>query len=72
VSLAFLLFLTVASLTSGEVRPSEFKTTVEPLRGENLIGPCAFELSIPSPSNRVRAVWITYDRGFDIEVLFGH
>jgi hypothetical protein len=64
--LAFLLLLTVAPLATGEARPSEFKTTVEPLRDENLIGPCAFELSIPSPTKRVRAVWITYDRGFDI------
>jgi hypothetical protein len=64
--LAFLLLLTVAPLATGEARPSEFKTTVEPLRDENLIGPCAFELSIPSPTKRVRAAWITYDRGFDI------
>ncbi len=64
--LAFLLSLTVALSIDGEVRPPDFKTTVEPLPGENLTGPCSFELWIPSPIRHVRAVWITYDRGFDI------
>ena len=64
--LACLVLLAVAFSTNGEVRPSDFKATVEPLPGENFTGPCSFELSIPSPTKRVRAVWITYDRGFDI------
>lgn len=64
--LALLLLLAVASLATGEVRPLEFKTTVEPLPGENLSGPCFFEMWIPSSNKPVRAVWITYDRGFDI------
>jgi hypothetical protein len=51
------------SPTKAEVRPPEFKATIEPLPGENLTGPCRFELSIPSPTKQVRAVWITYDRG---------
>ena len=64
--LAFLLLLTVALVATGEVRPSEFHAAVEPLPGENLAGPCSFELLILSPTKHVRAVWITYDRGFDI------
>ena len=63
---AFLLSLTAALSTNGEARASDFKAIVEPLADENLIGPCSFELSIPSPTMHVRAVWITYDRGFDI------
>ena len=64
--LVFLLSLMVTLSASGQARPSEFKTAVEPLPGENLTGACAFELSIPSPKKQVRAVWITYDRGYDI------
>ena len=64
--LVCLVLLAVAFSTNGEVRPSDFKATVEPLPGENFTGPCSFELSIPSLTKRVRAVWITYDRGFDI------
>jgi hypothetical protein len=64
--LAFLLSLTVPLSTNGDARASDFKAIVEPFADENLIGPCSFELSIPSPTKHVRAVWITYDRGFDI------
>jgi hypothetical protein len=64
--LGIFILLTIASWATGEVRPSQFKTTVEPLPGENLTGACSFELLIPSPNKQVRAVWITYDRGFDI------
>ncbi|HTW66962.1 MAG TPA: hypothetical protein VME17_20220, partial [Bryobacteraceae bacterium] len=66
VRLAFLLSFTLALSTNGEVRPSDLRATVEPLPGENLTGPCSFELWIPSPKKHVGAVWITYDRGFDI------
>ena len=65
-----LLFLAVGSLAAGEVRPLELKTTVEPLPGENLSRPCAFEMWIPSSNKPVRAVWITYDRGFDISKYY--
>jgi hypothetical protein len=58
----FLLSLMVALSADGDIRPLEFKTAVEPLPNENLIGPCSFESSIPGPTPHVRAVWITYDR----------
>jgi hypothetical protein len=64
--LGFLVWLTAALLASENVRPSEFKAAVEPLPSENLTQACSFELSVPSPTKQVRAVWITYDRGFDI------
>ena len=60
------LSIILALSVNGEVLPPQFKTTVQPLPGENLNGPCSFELSIPSPAKHVRAVWITYDRGYDI------
>ena len=44
----------------------QFKTSVEPLSGENFAGSCSFELSLPAPEKRIRAVWLTYDRGYDI------
>ena len=66
VRLVFLLWLTIGLSANGEIRPSDFTATVEPVPGENLAGPCRFELTIPCPAKRVRAVWITYDRGFDI------
>jgi hypothetical protein len=40
----------------GKAQPLKFKTTIEPLPNENLIGPCSFELSIrqklPAPKDR--------------------
>src|ERR1035438_5473427 len=60
------LSIMLALSANGKAHPLQFKTTVEPLPNENLIGPCSFELSIPSPTKHVRAVWITYDRGYDI------
>lgn len=48
----------------------QFKTLVEPLPGENLAGACVFELSIPKPNKPVRAVWITYNRGYDISRFY--
>jgi dienelactone hydrolase len=63
---ALLLPITSASSANREVHPLEFKSTVQNLPSENLKGPCSFELSIPSPTRPVRAVWITYDRGYDI------
>lgn len=61
-SLPFLLVLPASS----QVLPAKFSTTVEPLPAENLSEPCSFELSIPDPAKHLRAVWITYDRGYDI------
>ena len=68
IRLRFVLLLSImlALLSNGKAQPLRFTTTVEPLLNENLIGPCSFELSVPNPTKQVRAVWITYDRGYDI------
>jgi dienelactone hydrolase len=59
------LSIIIGLSASGQFIPLQFKTIIQPLPSENLTGPCAFELWIPSPAE-ARAVWITYDRGFDI------
>src|SRR5262249_30169366 len=46
--------------------PREFTTTVVARANENLAENCTFTMAIPAPNKAVRAVWITYDRGFDI------
>ncbi len=68
IQLRFVLPLSLipALWAQGAASPLQFKTTVQPLPSENLIGPCSFELSIPSQTRRLRAAWITYDRGYDI------
>jgi dienelactone hydrolase len=58
--------LLLASLGQADAQPSQFKTSVKPHPTDNLAGPCAFDLNIPAPQKPVRAVWITYDRGYDI------
>ena len=62
----WLLTIKLALSANGALGASQFKATIQPPATENLAGPCVFELSIPSPRERVRAVWLTYDRGYDI------
>lgn len=59
-----MLLFAISASTHAQMR--QFKTSVEPLPGENLAEPCSFELSLPAPEKRVKAVWVTYDRGYDI------
>lgn len=65
-----LLFLVcvaaVAVRGAGQTRPQEFATTVTAQPNENLAENCTFKMTIPAPDRQVRAVWLTYDRGFDI------
>jgi len=61
-----LLILLFAISASAHAQMRQFKTSVEPLSGENFAGSCFFELSLPAPEKRVSAVWLTYDRGYDI------
>jgi hypothetical protein len=65
-----LLFLAcvaaVAVRCAAQMHPQEFATTVVPRVDENLAENCTFKMTIPTPDKPVRAVWLTYDRGFDI------
>jgi hypothetical protein len=49
----------------------QFHTSIAPVPGENLAGPCRFDLWIPNPGSTLNATWITYDRGFDISKYYG-
>jgi len=61
--LGLALSLGAQSAASGQ---KELKTTVQPLAGENLRGQWSFELWVPGAIERLRSVWITYDRGYDV------
>jgi hypothetical protein len=51
---------------AAQIHHHEFATTVVARADENLAENCTFKMTIPAPDNPVRAVWLTYDRGFDI------
>ena len=65
-----LLFLAcvsaVAVRVAAQMHPREFTTTVVARADENLAENCTFKMTIPAPNKPVQAVWLTYDRGFDI------
>lgn len=58
--------LLLATLGNVNAQSAQFKSSVEPQPTDNLAGPCSFDFSIPAPRKPVRAVWVTYDRGYDI------
>jgi dienelactone hydrolase len=58
--------VSVAVRSTAQIHSPEFATTVVPRAGENLAENCTFKMTIPSMDKPVRAVWLTYDRGFDI------
>jgi hypothetical protein len=43
-----------------------YQTTVTPLPGETLAGPCRFEMSLPAANETVHGVFVVFDRGRDI------
>ena len=51
---------------AAQMPPREFTTTVVARTDENLAENCTFKMTIPAPNKPVQAVWLTYDRGFDI------
>ena len=56
--------------TSAYGQMRQFQATVEPIAGENFASSCSFELSLPDPEKPVTAVWLTYDRGYDISRFY--
>lgn len=56
----------VAVRVAAQMHPREFTTTVVARADENLAENCTFKMTIPAPNKPVQAVWLTYDRGFDI------
>jgi hypothetical protein len=55
----------VGGASSAVAQPT-YKTTVAPLPGENLAGPCSYDMTLPAGKRTVRAAWVTFDRGRDI------
>jgi len=65
-SLQGLLIALVMLTAPAHAQSKQFKTSVASLSGENFAGSCSFELTLPAPEKPVNAVWLTYDRGYDI------
>ncbi len=64
--LFFVCASAVAVTVEAQMHPREFTATVVARADENLAEDCTFKMTIPAPDKPVRAVWLTYDRGFDI------
>jgi hypothetical protein len=50
---------------------SPIRNEVEPLPDEDIASICHYELTIPSPAQKVMAVWVIFDRGRDVHDLYG-
>jgi dienelactone hydrolase len=48
----------------------QYKTTAPPRAGENIDQPCKYQASFPAGERRVKAAWVTYDRGPDITKFY--
>src|ERR1700737_2411230 len=48
----------------------QYKTTDPPRAGENIDQPCKYQASFPAGERRVKAAWVTYDRGPDITKFY--
>lgn|GEM_PF-1295486 len=59
-----ILILLLAAASLGDAQ--SFKTTVTPFPGEDIAGPCHYDITFPAGHRTVRAVWVTFDRGRDI------
>jgi hypothetical protein len=44
----------------------EYKATIAPRAGENVAQPCDYRALFPAGERKVKAAWVTYDRGPDI------
>jgi len=48
----------------------EYKATIAPRAGENVAQPCDYRALFPAGDRKVRAAWVTYDRGPDITSFY--
>src|ERR1700676_4910190 len=46
------------------------RTTVVPLGDEDLSSPCVYDIVIPAPNARTRAVWVVFERGLDVQRFY--
>ena len=61
-----LLFSLLLTCSFGLAQLKEYKATVIPRAGENIAKPCDYRALFPAGSKKVKAAWVTYDRGPDI------
>src|SRR5882762_11043760 len=48
-----------------------YETWVAPLPDEDIVSHCHYELTIPTSTRQVRAVFVIFDRGRDVHNLYG-
>jgi dienelactone hydrolase len=62
----FLLLSLLFTCEVAAAQLTEHKTSEAPRPGENIAQPCDYQATFPAGGRRVRAAWVTYDRGADI------
>jgi hypothetical protein len=68
----FQFLLLTLLLGSAQAESSRYLTTVTPLPNEDIAQPCRYELMIADPDQRVRAVWVVFERGRDLLKIYNH
>ena len=53
-------------LMSSFAQGQSYETSVSPIIGETMAGPCTYDLTLPAGGRSIQAVWVTFDRGLDI------
>lgn len=64
----WLAVLVVAPLSFAEIR--EYRTSVVPMQGETLAGPCFYQLTLPQTDRPVRGVLVIFDRGEQVRQIY--
>ena len=59
-----------AAKLHSQATESHLHTTVQPLAGEDLEHSCEYDMMLPPSAKRIRAVWIIFERGQDIQRLY--
>jgi hypothetical protein len=63
------LCLTRAAGGQASSLPVWIETVVTPLPTEDIDGPCHYSLNLPQASQRIRGIWVIFDRGHDVHDL---
>src|ERR1700731_3344033 len=68
-SLPLVAIFGTANLYS-QATESHLHTTVQPLAADDLEHPCEYDMTLPPSATGIRAVWIIFERGQDIQRLY--
>ena len=52
------------------VHAQSFKTSVQPLPGEDLVCECKYEMTLPDGEKKIHGLWVIYDRGPQITSFY--